>query len=337
MQGFKTKTKVPRKIAQNLSILIPAVALLLFAFNWQRPEANTGKVLGASTEAILPDQSQDFNFSTPLQGPIIAVPRGEEADNTEAVKQTNYSVVPDVKAKSFLVYDPAIETILYQKNIDEQVAIASLTKLMTAIVASEDPGFKEAITVTQEDVLRVSPYLSLVPGDKVGPEDLVKAMLLGSANDAALTLANHFPNKTDFVSKMNAKAKELQMTKTHFSNPVGFDSEANYSTAKDLRKLVSYAIKILPYDQIWNQQASYSFESLLGKIYKIRNSNDLVFEYKNIKSIKTGYTAKAQGNMIVEAENDKGNKVIAIVLGTPDRNDSTLEVIKYVFDNFSWN
>ncbi len=337
MQGFKTKTKVPRKIAQNLSILIPAVALLLFAFNWQIPQAKTGKVLGATTTVTSPDTSQDFNFSTPLQGPIATPPRGGDVNDEKAVKQTNYSVVPDVKAKAFLVYDPVVQTILYQKNIDDQVAIASLTKFMTAIVASEDPSFKESITITQEDVLKVSPYLGLVPGDKVNPEDLLKAMLLGSANDAALTLANHFPNKIDFVLKMNAKAKELGMENTHFSNPVGFDSEANYSTAKDLRKLVNYGIDILPYDQIWSQQASYSFESLLGKTYKIKNSNDLVFEYKNIKSIKTGYTAKAQGNMIVEAVNDNGNKVIAIVLGTPDRNDSTLEVIKYVFDNFSWN
>ncbi len=328
---------MPRKIAQNLSILIPAVALLLFAFNWQRPEANTGRVLGASTSVNIPDQSQDFNFSTPLQGPIVTPPRGDSNDDKDTVKQTSYSVVPDVKAKSFLVYDPAVETVLYKKNIDDQVAIASLTKLMTAIVASEDLGFKESLTITADDALKVSPYLGLVVGDKVEPEDLVKAMLLGSANDAALTLANHFPNKADFVSKMNAKAKELGMSDTHFSNPVGFDSVENYSTAKDLRKLVSYAINILPYDQIWNKQASYSFQSELGKTYKIKNSNDLVFEYKNIKSIKTGYTAKAQGNMIVEAVNDKGNKVIAIVLGAADRNDSTLEVIKYVFDNFSWN
>ncbi|MEK7075499.1 MAG: hypothetical protein AAB948_01705, partial [Patescibacteria group bacterium] len=116
---------MPRKIAQNLSILIPAVALLLFAFNWQIPQAKTGKVLGATTTVTSPDTSQDFNFSTPLQGPIATPPRGGDVNDEKAVKQTNYSVVPDVKAKAFLVYDPVVQTILYQKNIDDQVAIAS--------------------------------------------------------------------------------------------------------------------------------------------------------------------------------------------------------------------
>lgn len=243
---------------------------------------------------------------------------------------------PSINARSILVYDPESNLNLYQKNADQQLPIASLTKLMTAIVAIKNSAFNQAITITDSDHVSIEPVLHLRTGDKIMPIDLVKAMLVGSANDAAVALANHFPNYDAFVAAMNQQAQTLGMTETHFSTPIGFDQPGNYSTAADLKKLVNFAVKNLPYGQIW-QNTNYSFASASGNQYKIQNSNMLVFKYPNIKSIKTGFTEQAQGNMIVLANNSQGNQVITMILGSSQREKDTLSMVDYVFKKFSWN
>ncbi len=318
------------KLAKTLSVLIPICAFTVFLpLSEQRLEARSSvqkaMVLGASTTEVLNTEEQtnqqsnaDFN-----------VPK------TSEVYQTQFSPL-EVSAKSILAYDLETGKTLVDRNTDQKLAIASLTKLMTSIVASEDPDFDQPVTVTAADHVSVAPVLNIRNGEEVMPIDLVKAMLVGSANDAALTIANHFPDKASFVEKMNAKAVELGMTSTHFDNPVGFDSTNNYSTAADLQKLVEYALQKLPYEDIW-QKTNYSFKSASGHTYSIRNSNDLVSKYSYIHSIKTGYTYGAMENMIVEAVNPDGHKVIALVLGTNDRNTNTKKVVDYIFNNFSWN
>jgi len=242
---------------------------------------------------------------------------------------------PDFKAKSVLIYDPATDANLYEKNSEQELPIASLTKLMTAIVASESPNFDKPITLTSADQLNVAPVLHLQAGDTVRPEDLVKSMLVGSANDAALALSNHFPDQQTFIEIMNQKAKNLGMTHTHFTTPIGFDTPGNYSTAGDLKILVNYALNRLPYPQIW-QTKDYYFVSMSGREYYVQNSNDLVYNHANILSIKTGYTDLAQGNMIVLAKDDAGRQIISVVLNSGQRENDTMTAVDYIFKTFSW-
>lgn len=330
-RGSKTKIKVlHNRLAKILSVLIPVCAFtVLLPLSEHQLEARetaqpAGMVLGAYTENIDVNNAQnnqpqaDFNVA-----------------GDPEVRQIKFDPL-SVSAKSVLAYDIESGKTLIDRNSSQKLAIASLTKLMTSIVAMEDPGFADAVVIGPADHTSIAPVLSIRNGDKVMPLDLVKSMLVGSANDAALTIGNHFPDKGTFVEKMNAKAKELGMSDTHFDNPVGFDSPDNYSTAADLQKLVEYALKVLPYDQIW-QSANYSFKSVEGHVYSIRNSNDLVFKNNYIHSIKTGYTPAALENMIVEAENPEGKKIVALVLGSSDRDTNTKKVVDYIFQNFSWN
>ncbi len=307
-----------QKIARKLAYIIPVLAFTFLLPNFEYSEAinvkanSTAMVLGA--------------FTRNTQG---------NASAQQIVHQVSFAQALAVQAKAILVYEPQSDLTLFERNADQKLPIASLTKLMSAVVAAQDPDFSQPITITSQDLLNVAPIIVVRVGDIILPSDLVKAMLVGSANDAAWTLANHFGGRDQFVNKMNAMATQLGMANTHYSNPVGFDSDENYSTAKDLKILAEYAVAHLPYSQIW-QQTNLSFASQSGNKYFIKNSNKLVLTHSNIKSIKTGLTPLALGNMIVQAQNDRGNKVIAIVLGTTDRDSNTLDVINYVYKNFSW-
>jgi D-alanyl-D-alanine carboxypeptidase (penicillin-binding protein 5/6) len=251
------------------------------------------------------------------------------------------SGLPGTKAKSILIYDSQTNADIVAYNPLQKLQIASLTKVMTALIAESSPNFEQPIIITRADQLDVSPALHLQIGDSVQPADLVKAMLVGSANDAALALANHFPDQQSFIAAMNREAQALGMQDTHYSTPIGFDDPNNYSTANDLKKLVNFAINYLPYDQIW-QEVNYSFTSNKGIRYFVANSNSLIGGKQTalapaleIKSIKTGNTAQALGSMIVRAENSSGKKVISIVLDSDQREKDTLKAIDYVFQNNS--
>ncbi len=301
----------------SIVILVLAFTLLMPAF--EHPSSShvaakgAGLVLGAHTQSL------------PHEGEAKVI----------TVHRTSFDKPLSVDARAFLVYDFKSGKVLFSQNIDEKVQIASLTKLMTAVVAMENENFSRPFTVLGSDQVQVAPRLGLKTGDVVFPADLLKAMLIGSANDAAVALANHLPNRTEFISQMNKKAQELGMFETKFSNPVGFDSASNYSTAADLKKLVEYLLLHLSNETFWNDR-SFSFTSEEGTGYSIKNSNTLVFKHPEIKSIKTGQTPGASGSMIIRVANADGNEIVVIELGSSDRNSSALELVDYTFKNFSW-
>ena len=277
-----------------------------------------GMVLGAST-------------STPS---TTDEPRGADAATTK-IFQDSYAGALSTSAREVSVYDVGSGQVLVSQNAGEEVPIASLTKLMTALVVYQSKNFDVPIEVTAQDRVDVAPALHLKVGDEVMPKDLVEAMLVGSANDAAQTLANHFPDQATFLSEMNAQAASLGMDHTHYTTPIGFDVPGNYSTASDLAKLVSAALKILPYSQVWHE-SDFSFTSVDGNTYSVKNSNALVGRNPNILSIKTGLTPEAGGSMIVEAKGSSGQSIVAIVLGSSDRDADTLAVVGYTFRSFEW-
>lgn len=308
-------------------------------------QSTTPKVLGAFNQR---DANSDINA---VQTPSASGPQ-KVYFNVKSIGEQN---APDLNAHSILVYTPQQNTILYSKNVNDRLPIASLTKLMTALVASQQANFDRPITIAKDDLVNTEPSLHLQTGDVVDPKDLLRAMLIGSANDAALTLANHFgvgsvggdsaanPDAAanpvqnsvqNFLDKMNAEAKYLGMNDTNYTTPIGFDTPGNYSTAYDLQKLVNYVLPNLPISETW-QKDSYSFKSLNGNYYHVRASNTLLFSHSNIRSIKTGLTPEAKGDMIVQA-GSKNKEIIAIVLGSDDRNKDTLSIVDYIFNNFSW-
>lgn len=313
------------KIKYKIHLLWLPFTLILFTVftfarstNSQTPVTPKPQVLGVKVE--------NLQVRGPVEkGPVLPIPHSDEA-----IDFTNTS------ASSVLIYDDTSGKVLAEKNVNSSHKIASLTKLMTGLVAYDVLDLEDYLTVEKNDILNVSPNLNLRIGDKIKTYDLFKAMLIGSCNDAALMLANHSSKKAGvaFENMMNKKASFLGMTSTHFSNPMGFDSSANFSTARDLRLLVTEAQKqsIFSTD---GRQFGYSFISALGNKYHTTASNKLIKLDDEISNIKTGFTDQAGGAMISRATRD-GNSVIIIVIGSDNRDADTGLLKEQIFSKFSW-
>lgn len=232
------------------------------------------------------------------------------------------------------------EKILFKENINQPLPIASLTKLMTAVVVLEntpndDYNLSKVITIskkaaTQEDV---PVFGNLEVGDNLLLERILELMLIYSSNDAAFALSEIIGHDY-FVEKMNQKAKEIGLENTQFLNPTGLDPEGihyepanldyfNYSTTNDLAKLAQYILKDYP--------AIFNISSSQGPYPPENGTSDLVIpdDFK-ILGGKTGYTDEAGGCMLLTLENKKGNKIINAILGTPSAETRITEMQKLI-------
>ncbi len=313
------------RLTKMMLIAAPIVAAAVFAviFWWPQPAVNTAPL--TQTPQVLSENSVLIR-QDPAPAPVIDPPQLIKPLQTE-----------DVKAKSFLVYDLASNGNLAERNENFPLPIASLTKLMTAYVAYQHLVLAtDVIAITANDTLDISPVLGLKVGDHIKAIDLFNAMLIGSANDAAQALGNHVGLQLHlpFKDLMNQEAERLGLTDSHFSNPVGFDSETNYATAEDLRLLVNAAQQYEAFALIGRDRA-YSFTSDDGNKYYVRATNKLIFTDPEISAIKTGFTEEAQGAMITQI-NHLGHKFIIIVLGSPDRETDTLKLKKAIIGSYQW-
>lgn len=241
-----------------------------------------------------------------------------------------------IRARSFVVYDKISGKVLISNNLDEKMAIASITKLMTALIALEELKLNEYYQIHDSDVEKVTPVAGLNPSEHILGQDLVMSMLVGSANDSAKTLGNLLSSEVGMpvIEQMNRKATELEMKNTHFSNPIGFDQEGNYSTARDIMLLTKAALNHGIFE-ILGKYSSYSFVSLEGGNHKVKATNKLVRNHSDIEAIKTGNTPDALGAMITQTIVN-GHGVVVIVLGSTDREGDTLNLISEIGRIFEW-
>ena len=241
-----------------------------------------------------------------------------------------------ISAQSYLVVDVATSDIIAQKNPDQKQSIASLTKLLTALVVYNNTDLATRVTIRPEDKIDIAPILNLKVGDSISIQDLFNAMLVGSNNDSALALANHTADLVGkkFIDLMNQQASALGMDSSHFSNPLGFESSENYSTARDVLKLAQATQKYAAFTSL-SEKTEYEFTSFLGVHYATKATNKLIGKYPQIFAIKTGYTEAAGQTMVTKAT-DSGHAIVIVVLGSLNRDSDTLELQKQVFANARW-
>jgi D-alanyl-D-alanine carboxypeptidase (penicillin-binding protein 5/6) len=153
---------------------------------------------------------------------------------------------PSVEGRAYFVQNSATGEIILKYHSREKVPIASITKLMTVLVALEHARIDDVVTVGREAAATGESTINLSPGDRLTVAELVEAALIQSANDAAVALAEHVGRGSvpAFVAMMNAKARELGLTDTHFANPDGLDQTGHYSSARDVTLLAEAAMKI---------------------------------------------------------------------------------------------
>ncbi|MCK4891090.1 MAG: D-alanyl-D-alanine carboxypeptidase [Candidatus Pacebacteria bacterium] len=246
----------------------------------------------------------------------------------------------DINSKSAIAFDVETDFILYSKNSEKKLPIASLTKIMTALIVLENNKLDEVITISENAFKVKGKKERLTIGEKISVENLLKIMLMSSNNIAAVALAERTSgNIDDFIDLMNKKAKLLGLRDTVFYNPTGLDQESdNISTAYDIAQLVDYSLDkplIWEYSKIQNIILS----SLDGKInHKIKNTNLLLGKFENITGGKTGFTDKAGECLvlIINDANGKKNQIITVVLNAKDRFQETEDLVNWVYKNYDW-
>ncbi|MFH0776742.1 MAG: serine hydrolase [Patescibacteria group bacterium] len=241
---------------------------------------------------------------------------------------------PVVAAKAALLVDLGSGKILWGKQIDEKLPIASLTKLMTAVVARENFGLGEIVSVSAEAAEQPPAKIWLAPGEQISVGNLLQGMLIESANDAAFALAGKVGSE-DFVAKMNLKAAALGLAQAHFANPVGYDDEANFATARDLAILAQYFLRDEFLRNIVATQRAV-IASTQGKVHPLVSTNQLFGSYLDVRGLKTGSTDEAGECVATIAHLTNGAEILAIVLNSPNRFQEAKALLTWAEKSFHW-
>lgn len=253
-------------------------------------------------------------------------------DNPILAENVSY---PTLSAQGVYVIDLGSGVPLYEKNPDAKLLPASTTKIITALVAMDVYNLDQIIKIPQ-GVRVEGQKIGLYEGEEMIVENLLNALLVYSANDAAEALAKSYPlGREAFINLMNIKAMELSMNNTHFYNPTGFDGEYQYSTAKDLVRATEVAMRNPIFSKIVGTKESVVTDVTGKNIYKIKNINKLLGEVEGVKGIKTGWTENARENLVTFVERD-GHRVLIALLGSSDRFGETKELIDWIFSNYNW-
>lgn len=230
-------------------------------------------------------------------------------------------------AASAALIEQSSGRVLYQQNADEERLIASITKIMTAVVALEHADKGRSYTVTAEDMAEGS-SMYLRPGDVLRLEELLYGLMLASGNDAALAVAHCVSGDLEaFVSLMNETARRLGMTHTHFTNPNGLDAEGHYSSARDMAVLGAYALKNQDFRRIVST-ASIT----IGERY-LANHNKLLRMCEGCVGIKTGFT-KAAGRTLVSAATRDGMTLVCTTLNDGNDWQDHMALLDYGFAHY---
>jgi len=270
---------------------------------------------------------------------------------------------PTLSAKSAIVYDMRSSRFLFSKNSEERLPIASLTKLLTAVVVLENLNLDDVVIVPKEALRVDGEKQTLYLDERIRVRDLLKMMLIESSNDAAYALKYHASksgidpvrdktppeaasadapevhrtsNGIDIIGLMNKKAIELGMNNSIFHDPAGLNDNA-LSTSEDLLKLVNYSLKL---DSLWPilGEKSTVVYSVDGRIeHKVDSTNQLLGVMPDVVGGKTGYTDGALGCMILVVDvPGKNDKLVSIVLGSTERFTDTNKLISWTKKAYSW-
>jgi len=230
-----------------------------------------------------------------------------------------------------------LEKILYQKNINQTLPIASLTKLMTALLVTEKGNLEDTMVISEKAVAAYGDMGDLVVNEEISVKNLLYILLMESSNDAAVALAEYYQEKTkkDFVSLMNSRAKELALINTHFIDSSGYEP-ANISTAKEIGELVRYSFNQSILWQIL-KTPTISLSSVDGKInHYLTNTDELLNRLPKIIGGKTGYTEEAQGCLVLVIEQSPSERLITVVLGAQERFLETKKLIEWANQAYKW-
>jgi D-alanyl-D-alanine carboxypeptidase (penicillin-binding protein 5/6) len=242
---------------------------------------------------------------------------------------------PPIGAPSAIVIDARTGEPLFERASHDERAIASTTKLMTAMVALERANPGDVFTAPPYSAAAIETKIGLREGERMTVRELLEAMMLPSANDAANALAvNIGGSRAAFVRMMNAQARKLGLRETRYSTPIGLDDPGNYSTASDLAKLAATLLRDRSFARLVDMpQATVRSDE---RVRNVVNRNALVRSHPFVSGVKTGHTLNA-GYVLVGSAERGGARVVSVVLGTPSeaaRDADSLALLEWGLDQF---
>lgn len=260
--------------------------------------------------------------------------------NNISTQETSSNLSEDslsLNSRSCVVLDRISKQVLYGKNENKQVKMASTTKIMTAIIVIENYDLNALANISKKAANIGGSRLGLKSEDKITIHDLLYGLLLCSGNDAAVALAENVAGSIeDFSKLMNQKALDLNLTNTHFESPHGLDSDAHYTTAYELALLTDYALKNSTFSQIVGTK-NYTI-TINGYPKSISNTNELLGNLNGVYGVKTGFTNGANRCLVTSCKRDNMD-VICVVLGADTkkfRTQDSIKLIEYSFKNFEY-
>ncbi len=262
----------------------------------------------------------------------------------------------EIDSPAAILIDSASGNILYEKNANEKMYPASITKIMTAIIALEEGNPEDIVTASYNAVHNLdldSSHIGILTGEQMTLNNLLYGLLVASANESANVIAEHIAGSSDeFVKLMNEKAIELGVTNTHFTNTNGLHDEKHYTTAYDMAIITRYAMKNSKFRKIVKTDTyAIAPTNKYKEIRNLTNTNHLINVYRRIPGIvdyfyqpaigvKTGWTSKAE-HTLVAAANKNGLEYITVVLGAKKEGNKnysyidTINLFEYAFNHFS--
>lgn len=262
---------------------------------------------------------------------ISPVASAEEKSKTDLVNEV----------KSAILIERDTGTVIYEKNSQEQLPPASMTKIMTMLLIMEaiDEGrmsWDEKIRASEYAASMGGSQIFLEPGEEMTAKELLRGIAIGSGNDASVAMAERIAGSEEaFVEMMNNKAKELGLKNTKFQNTTGLPASDHYSTAHDMAMM---AKELLKYDKITDFTGQYEayLRETTDKKFWLVNTNKLVRFYPGVDGLKTGFTREAKYCLTATAERN-GMRVIAVVFGAPtskERNAQVTKLLDYAFSQY---
>ena len=257
-------------------------------------------------------------------------------ENEEIIQASNnINDEPILNSRIAVAYDRKTGTVIWGKNENKRSAMASTTKIMSALLLIENADLSQEVVISQKAGGTGGSRLGLKKGDKITLNDLLYGLMLKSGNDAAVAIAETVGGDLDnFAEMMNSKAHEIGLENTHFVTPHGLDNPEHYTTAYELAKLADYAMKNEIFAQVVNTK-NYTV-TINGYPKNISNTNELLGNLEGVNGVKTGFTNNA-GRCLVTSVNRNGFEIITVVLQADTKKNRTadsINLINYIYENY---
>lgn len=292
-------------------------------------------VLNAPPPERLDDPARSFTRVLPEGRVLFAEVARGNGNGPQLVQDT---LGPTLRAASFLVLDLASGAVLVSKAPSAVRPVASLTKVLTAVTVARDAQLDDVVTVSRRAVTvgRRGATMGLVVGERMAVRDLLAGLLIPSANDAAVALAEHVAGSEEaFARRMEETGRALGLSRTRAENATGFDTIASFSSAYDVALLLAEAWRDPALGTLLRTE-NLRVTSVDGRAHRLATTNRLLGLRTDILGGKTGLTDAAGENLAVVAESPGGHPVVAVALGSADRFADMDNLLNWTFWAYQW-